>query len=311
MRPLKVATAAIVVLGSFLAGFAPARDPHNRSNVPIEANPAIASVGKIVLIAGDAGVNHAPGDHEHFAGCALLFRMLKQTEDVAPVMVQNGWPANPAETLKNVRAVVFYMDGGGKQTTLAHVAEIDKLAAAGVGLVHLHQSIDYPAEFVPHAIQWLGGAYHPKTGMRGHWDQTFDGFVDHPITRGVEPFKLTNEGFINKLIWIQSMKGVTPILRAKNPKPKAGATVSDDDAIFCWAYERPDGGRSFVNTGGHAHANWGEAGFRRLTVNGILWAAKMDDRVSNGASVELKPEDLMQNLEIKPARKSKNASSQG
>jgi type 1 glutamine amidotransferase len=278
-------------------------DPYDRSNVPIEEQPADPTAAKIVLIAGDAGTGHGPGEHEHFAGCALFYRMLKQTPGVAPVMVANGWPSKP-DTLANARAVVFYMDGAGKQTTVAHADEIDRLAAAGVGIVHVHQCIDYPADFVPHAVRWLGAAYHPKTGLRAHWDATYDAFVDHPTTRGVEPFKLVNEGFIYKLTWVDGMAGVTPLLRAKNPKEKPGAKVSDADQVFCWAYERPDGGRSFVNTGGHLHANWGQAGFRRLMINGILWAAKVEVP-SAGAKVELDPADLVQDMERKAPAVSK------
>jgi type 1 glutamine amidotransferase len=300
-------TSALALL-SFLASASPslaATDPYDRSNVPIEEQPSDPSAAKIVLIAGDAGTGHPPGDHEHFAGCALFYRMLKQTPGVAPVMVQNGWPTKP-ETLAGARAVVFYMDGGGKQTTLQHAAEIDKLVAAGVGIVHVHQCIDYPADAVPRAVAWLGGAYHPKTGARAHWDATFDHLPVHPVTRGVEPFKLINEGYITKLTWTLGMQGITPILESHNPKaakvdpPKAAADV------FCFAYDRPDGGRSFVNTGGHAHANWGQAGFRRLMINGILWAAKVEVP-AGGAKVDLDPADLMQNMEKKPAKAPKAA----
>jgi hypothetical protein len=287
------------------AAAAPARDPYDKSNVPIEEQPTDPSLTKIVLVAGDAGTGHPPGDHEHFAGCALFYRMLKQTPGVAPVFVQNGWPTKP-ETLKGARGVVFFMDGGGKQTTIAHAAEVDALAAAGVGIVHVHQCIDYPADDVAKAVGWLGGAYHPKTGLRAHWDQTFDAFADHPVTRGVTPFKLINEGYIYHLTWADGMKGVTPILRAQNPKANAkpGAAakpLTPADEVFCWAYDRRDGGRSFVNTGGHGHVNWGQEGFRRLMINGILWAAKVDVP-AGGAKVDLDPADLMQNMEKKPPK---------
>jgi type 1 glutamine amidotransferase len=274
-----------------------ARDPFDRSNVPIEQQPTDPKAVKIVLIAGPTAPNQTAGDHEHFAGCALFFRMLQQTPGVAPVMVQGGWPTNP-ETLKNAAAVVFYMDGGGKQSTLQHAADIDRLAAAGVGIVHVHQCIDYPADAVPQAVRWLGGAYHPKTGIRGHWDATYETFADHPVTRGVQKFLPVNEGYIQKLTWVEGMKGVTPLLRARNPKAKPGTYAADGDDVWCFTYERPDGGRSFVNTGGHAHKNWGEVGFRRLMINGILWAAKVEVP-AGGANVELAPADLMQNLERK------------
>ncbi|HEX8911319.1 MAG TPA: ThuA domain-containing protein [Humisphaera sp.] len=274
-----------------------ARDPFDQSNVPIEQAPADAKAAKIVLIAGDAGTGHPPGDHEHFAGCAMFYRMLLQNPGVAPVMVRDGWPKNP-DTLKGAAAVVFYMDGGGKQTTLQHAAEIDALAAAGVGIVHVHQCIDYPADAVPHAIQWLGGAYHPKTGIRGHWDEKIEKFPDHPTSRGVGAFLPANEGYIQKLTFVDGMKGITPIARAKNPKAKGGTYAADSDDIWCFAYERPDGGRSFVNTGGHGHKNWGDANFRRLQINGILWAAKVEVP-AGGAKVDMDPADLMQNMEKK------------
>lgn len=284
------------------AACAAVTDPYDKSNVPIEEQPSDPSLAKIVLIAGDAGTGHPAGDHEHFAGCALFYRMLKQNPGVAPVMVQNGWPTNP-ETLKNAKCVVFYMDGGGKQTTIAHAAEIDKLAAAGVGIVHVHQCIDYPDADGAKAISWLGGAYQKKTGARAHWDETFElkDLPEHPITRGVKPFKLINEGYITKLTFVPGMKGITPILRCKNPKAKADEKLPEGGDIFAFAYNRPDGGRSFVNTGGHGHKNWGEEGFRKLQINAILWAAKVEVP-DHGAKVDLDPADLMQNMEKKPAK---------
>jgi hypothetical protein len=80
---------AILLLCAVAASFSVARaavDPYDRSSVPIEAQPADPSAVKIVLIALDTGPIHPPGEHEHFAGCALLMRMLEQTKGVAPVM---------------------------------------------------------------------------------------------------------------------------------------------------------------------------------------------------------------------------------
>lgn len=285
------------------AAKAAAHDPFDRSSVPIEEAVTDPALVKIVLIAGESGADHAAGEHEHFAGNALFYRMLKQTPGVAPVMVANDWPTKP-ETLQGARTVVFYMNGAGKQSTVAHAAEIDKLAAAGVGIVHIHQCIDYPANDVPKAVAWLGGAYHPKTGARAHWDGVFDKFPEHPVTRGVETFKIINEGYIYKLNWVEGMKGITPILHSHNPKAKPEEKLSEAAETFCWTYDRPDGGRSFVCTGGHAHVNWGQAGFRRLVTNGILWSAKVEVP-AGGAKVEMSPADLMQNMEKKAPKPAK------
>lgn len=281
-------------------------DPYDRSNVPIEVQPPDPSLTKIVLIAGDAGTGHPPGEHEHFAGCALLMRMLQQTPGVAPVMVQNGWPTNP-DTLKNAKTLVFYMDGGGHQTTIQHADEIQKLMDAGVGIVHLHQVIDYPTEPGKQALKWLGGVYDAKAGgARGHWDESFDSFPESPVTRGVTPFKV-NDGWILKLTFVPEMKGIAPILRTTRLSPKGSdQPITGAQNVVCWTYERPDGGRAFVLTGAHPHKNWGVEGFRRLVVNGILWSAHMEVP-KDGAPVQLDPADLVQNMERKPAKAPKTA----
>jgi hypothetical protein len=304
MLRLTTALATLTVgLLAFSARSAPSKDPYDRSNVPIEQQPTDPTATKIVLIAGDS-VGHPPGDHEHFAGCALLMRMLRQTPGVFPVMAKDGWPKDP-ETLKNARTLVFYMDGGGKQTTIAHADEIQKLLDAGVGIVHLHQVIDYPTDFNARAVGWLGAAFEPKTGARGHWDESFDRFPEHEVTRGVEPFAL-NDGWILKLRFVPELKGITPILRTTQLAPKGkklqpGEPANGTDNIVCWTYDRPDGGRSFVLTGAHGHKNWGLPGLRRLVVNGILWTAKVPVP-SGGAPVELDPAELMTNMERKPIK---------
>ena len=43
-----------------------------------------------------------------------------------------------------------------------------------------------------------------------------------------------------------------------------------------WAYERPNGGRSFGFTGGHYHWNWGREDILKLVCNSICWTAKVE-----------------------------------
>jgi hypothetical protein len=40
-----------------------------------------------------------------------------------------------------------------------------------------------------------------------------------------------------------------------------------------WAYERADGGRGFGFTGGHDQINWAHNDFRKIVLNGLVWAA--------------------------------------
>src|SRR4051794_33995328 len=104
---------AVCVLG--LAGLvwglpAAEDDPYDQSGVPLEVQPKDPSLHKVVLVAGRP--SHGPGDHEFFAGCAVLMKLLKQTPGVFPVMARDGWPKNP-KTFEGAKTVVFYMDGGG------------------------------------------------------------------------------------------------------------------------------------------------------------------------------------------------------
>ena len=69
---------------------------------------------------------------------------------------------------------------------------------------------------------------------------------------------------------------------AHRPVPDKSRTTPDARAhngraeTIGWAYERPDGGRSFAFTGCDLHRNWQVESQRRLVVNGILWTAKLE-----------------------------------
>ncbi len=270
--------------------------PQDRSDVPLEVEPSDASLSKIVILAGS--FSKGKGEHEYFAGSALLMKMLKQTPGVAPVMAAEGWPKNE-RILEGAKSIVFYMDGGGKQPVLQpeKLQLIEKLAARGVGIVHLHQIIDYPKSHTDRILPLIGGVWVPGAGARGHWDGVFDRFVEHPITRGVAPFK-ENDGFIYKLKFVEGMKGVTPLLRTSPPK----ATLKDSEDIVSWAYQRPDGGRSFVFTGCHLHESWGLESMRRFATNGILWSAGLEVP-AGGAPVALEADELKKNLDPLPPKK--------
>jgi hypothetical protein len=279
---------------AFMLGFVLA--PQDRSDVPLEVEPPDASLSKIVILAGS--FSKGKGEHEYFAGSALLMKMLKQTPGVAPVLAAEGWPKNE-RILEGAKSIVFYMDGGGKQPLLASqkLALIEKLAARGVGIVHLHQIIDYPTSHTDRILPLIGGVWVPGSGARGHWDGVFDTFVEHPITRGVAPFR-ENDGFIYKLKFVEGMKGITPLLRTSPPR----TALKDTEDIVSWAYQRPDGGRSFVFTGCHLHESWGLESMRRFATNGILWSAGLEVPAA-GAPVALEAGDLKKHLDPLPAKK--------
>lgn len=266
------------------------------SKLAIEEQPTDAKATKIVLVAGSNFFK--AGEHEYVPGCAALADLLRQTPGVFPVIAID-WPKK-AETFAGAKAVVFFFDGAEKHGVLKddRLAQLQKLADAGVGLVHFHQAVDYPKDLSERARGWLGGVFEKGHSQRAHWVSEFKTFPEHPVCRGVTPFKI-DDGWLYKLRFVPEKKGITPIMRTVK---MADGDRNVDDAIVAWTYERPGGGRSFSFTGGHLHASLAEEGYRRLLTNGILWSAGIEIP-AGGAPVALDKEKLNKYLELRPGKK--------
>src|SRR5262249_17831317 len=171
-----------------------AADPYAQAGCPLEVQPEGPTLTKIVLVAGRA--SHGPGDHEFFAGCALLMNLLRQTPGVFPVMARDGWPKDP-RTFEGAKAVVFYMDGGGGHPIIQkeHREVVQKLIDQGVGFVNLHYAVEYPKSQSDHILAWLGGYYETGISTNPHWQADFRSLPEHPITRGVKPFTIQDEWY--------------------------------------------------------------------------------------------------------------------
>ncbi len=278
-------------------------NPYDQSGVPLEVDSTDPSKAKVVLLAGS--VSSKTGAHEYFAGCAMLMKWLKENPGVAPVMAREGWPKNE-KIFEGAKAVVVYMDGGGKQPFLepAKLVVFQKLMDSGAGLVMLHQVVDFPKAQEQRIIDWAGGVFVSDIGCRGHWDMDFKTIPNHPIMRGVKPFAAPGDGWLYNLHFAPDMKGVTPLLVGAVPdKSRTSADAkkyNGRDEIIAWAYERPNGGRGFGYTGADLHRNWDIESNRRFVVNGILWAAKVNVPEA-GAKVDFEPSDLQRNLDDKRA----------
>ena len=278
----------------------------DQSKVPLEAQPTDSSLAKIVLIAGHQ--SHGPGEHEFFAGCALLMKLLQQSPGVFPVMARDGWPKD-AQTFENARSIVFFMDGGGGHPIIKpkHMEQVQKLIDGGVGFVNLHYAVEYPKQQGENILRWLGGYYETGYSVNPHWKAEIRELPDHPITRGVKPFTIQDEWYYC-IRFAPDMQGITPILKAVPPDKTRFTEEAKKhlgrEEVLAWAFDRPGGGRSFGFTGAHFHKNWGDENFRRVVVNAILWTAKIEVP-PDGAKVEMEAADLNKNLDRKeqPRRK--------
>ena len=294
--------ASFITVSLVIGSVSPGADPTLPPGVAVEEQPRDPKAAKVVLVAGPN--YYKPGEHEYVAGCAVLAELLRQTPGVAPVLALD-WPTKP-ETFAGARSVVFFLDGGDKHPFLKadRLAQVQKLTDTGAGVVLLHQGIDVPKDLGDRLRSLTGAAWEKGPGARAHWVAEFRSFPDHPVFRGVTPFKI-DDGWLYQLRFAPGMKGVTPLLRTAPPKSPPGKEASDS-AIVAWAYERPADvgkpGRAFVFTGGHLHASFAEEGYRRFLVNGILWSAGVEVPAS-GAPVALNPAELGKYLAKPPEKK--------
>jgi type 1 glutamine amidotransferase len=284
---------------------ASAQDPYDQSKVKLEEAPPADFQGKVVLlIAGKQ--SHSAGDHEFFAGTAILVNLLKQTPGVWPIMVRDGWPKNE-ELFDKADTVLFYMDGRQGHPVVQKDAKGDrldrmqKIMDKGTGWVNLHYAVDYLPQHGKRVTSWMGGYYEPDYSINPHWDAEIRSLPKHPVTSGVKPFTLRDEWYYG-MRFPEEPKNITPILQAVPPddtrKTKYTAGRKGEIETLAWTYERENKGRGFGFTGGHFHRNWADENFRRIVVNAILWSAKMDVP-EGGAKVEFDVKDLNINLDKK------------
>lgn len=267
---------------------------------------------KIVFIAGRP--SHGPGEHEHRAGCLLLKACLDHVPGVTSVVCSNGWPEDAVGTFADAAAVVVYSDGGDGHPLLRddRLRVIGDLIKKGVGLSCIHYAVEPTKEKGEQEfLDWIGGCFEINWSVNPTWTADFQSFPEHPITRGVNPFKIHDEWYFH-MRFRDSMGGVTPILNAVAPpatmnrqdgphegNPAVRASVRNGEVQhMAWAFERPDGGRGFGFTGCHYHKNWGNDNIRKLVLNAILWTAKLEVP-PNGVASTVTAEELKQNLDPK------------
>ena len=268
---------------------------------------------KVVFVAGTK--SHGYGSHEHFAGCTLLAKSLSQALPNYEVnVIRNGWPKDES-VFDGVDCVVMYADGGGNHPVIPHAAKMDAMAKKGVGVACIHYGVEVPkGEPGDHFLNWIGGYFETHWSVNPHWVAKFEKFPDHPIANGVQPFEADDEWYYH-MRFREGMKNVTPILTAMpgpetlkrndgahsgNPHVRAAVLERKEAQHVAWASENAAGGRGFGFTGGHNHWNWGNANFRKLVLNAIVWCSKGDVPASGVGDEPVTLENLEQNQDYTP-----------
>ncbi len=278
----------------------------------------LAAPKKVALVAGRP--SHGYGAHEHRAGCMLLAEALNAAGlGIEATVYTNGWPEDES-VLDHADTIVIYSDGGNGHPFNSHLDRLKQLQSRGTGLVCIHYGVEVPKGASGDAfLNWTGGYFETDWSVNPHWTADFKSFPDHPITRGVGPFRVNDEWYYH-MRFADGDNVVTSILKDLPPK---NTLVKDDGTLarpdgphsnnaavraavlerkeaqtVAWARERLDAGRGFGFTGAHFHWNWGNREFRKLVLNAITWTAHADVPENGVKSRDLSLADLQANQDF-------------
>lgn len=270
------------------------------------AGEAAAARKKIVFIPGPQ--SHGWTGHAYTADCKLLASILNENvPSVEAVVLEGGWPRD-LKVLDGAAAIVIACDGNNLLRSESNWKALDALAKKGVGIAYLHYALDPGKEFGKYLLNWIGGYYEQFWSVNPSWRADFKALPEHPITRGVQPFKVSDEWYYH-MRFVEGMAGVTPILSAVPPdstrkgpdgphsgNPEVRARMGMAEHL-AWAYQRPDGGRGFGCTGGHTHWAYAQNDFRKLILNAVCWTAGVEVPPDGIASKTPTAEQMEANLQ--------------
>jgi hypothetical protein len=244
----------------------------------------------------------------------MLARMLNENVPAVNAIVVTD--DQDLAVLDKADAIMLGSDGGGLVKKLGD--RLEPLMKKGVGLACIHYTVDpTDPKAIGRLIEWIGGAYVQNWSVNPHWEAEFKTFPDHPVARGLKPFKAQDEWYYH-MKFANDMKGVTPILSAVPPErtrqgkdgPHSGnPTVRSRTGmaeVVGWVYDRPGGGRGFGFTGMHTHWIWAQDSFRKTVLNALVWIAGADVPVGGVPSKTPTLEELEADLGM-PRPKNFNA----
>jgi hypothetical protein len=279
--------AAVLLAGSIPVSLIGGEKQKEKDIFNIAAQKAAGKDVKKIVFVGDKRPHGKPGNHEFVAGPIYLARTLNAfyPNCYAVVTTYDKFPKD----LSHADAVVILINEGSPAVNPAMIEAM----ARGAGFMAIHYGVEVPKGKNGDAfLQWMGGYFEPNWSVNPHWTPKFDKIPEHPTTRGVKPFSVTDEWYYH-MRFVDGMKGVTPILTAlpelKTIKGEGKKTLAHEGNPFvyeevaggkpqhvAWAYVRPDGGRGFGFTGYHFFDNLRNDSFRTLLLNAVAWTAKLE-----------------------------------
>jgi type 1 glutamine amidotransferase len=242
---------------------------------------------KKLLLLGQSPDGHPPATHEYLPGLRVLAKCLAGTPQlqISVINADEPWTDGP-DLLKDADGAVLFLSEGAKwlHAEPRRLEALAQLASNGGGLSVVHWGMGTrEARNIDGFLKLLGGCHGGPDRKYKVLQNVFVEVVDakHPITTGIADFRV-NEEFYYQLKFLDAQRSIKPILKAN---------IDDSLETVAWAWERPDGGRSFGFSGGHYHDNWQRVEYRRLVAQAVLWSLKLPIP-EGGLPVEVTPDDL-------------------
>jgi ankyrin repeat protein len=254
------------------------------------------STRRILLVAGPK--SHDSGAHEHPAGVALLAEALNRAGLPLAAEAFVGWPADA--TVATADLLVIYSDGQAGHAAKGRAVALRQRLTAGKALAVLHYALE-PDEsdtaLKQALLDAIGGCFEVGWSVNPVWLAKGAPTPSHPAARGVGPLAVEDEWYFH-LRFRDGLRGVEPVFAALPPAevvakdgPRSGnptvrAAVARGEAqVLAWTCRNESGARGFGFTGGHFHRLWYDDNYRRLVLNGLVWAAGLDVPAGGVATV--------------------------
>ena len=239
-----------------------------------------------VLLIGQGPDGHPKSMHEFAAGVRFVKQLLAKVPnlEVESVVADADWSERP-EQIREADGVFLFVSQGARwmQADPRRFQAFEQLAARGGGVAALHWAIgSTEAKYNAGQLKLLGATRGGPTRKLAFLTLDVKPVANgHPILRGVAAVRARDEFYY-------ALETIAP---SDNFHPLMQAEIEGRAETLAWAWDRPDGGRSFGFVGMHYHENWRLPEYRRLVAQGILWTLKLPIS-AGGVDVDLADEVL-------------------
>jgi hypothetical protein len=258
------------------------------------AAPAMAADTRILFLAGPRD-HGGPGRHEYERDLRTLAQSFERAANLPGVSTQVlvGSLERNLEAVKGADVIVINSssDRAADEThplfppnpstngrsydaeTTAFLEQLDAhIKKNRIGVVVFHYSL-WTENWTARRLHlgWTGGLW-VQGGSKNpvdEWTMTLE-HKKHPILRGVKPWTFRDEVFCRFFLPNDARRTHLLLATPKEDKLRIGPQIAS------WAYEREDGGRSFVFGGLDFRDNLVRDDYRKFLLNGIAWAAGME-----------------------------------